>query len=390
MRIMLSIAICLLAAGVCRGQAEYKIALKGANPSRSLPLAAAGGGVLYVAYRSWDWLARSKKLQVTAYDLTSGKELRHATINLPDVRGKRVAEGLYLSKDGQVLAYAEAHKPYLLLLISTGNLSELRRSTNLPLTDVAEAPNTIIHDVFGGFDSRGMLCFAFAEKQGLRFLRVDPSNLKVVSNVVARGLHQEQSESIVWSPSARRTWIYGWLPDAWKEFTEDGQAADESFDRVTGESYGAIALGKGKLIAFSGRFEGLITVYIGDKPSNLRLSCGPQDYGVSDNPEYVGGLCIKGSIGPHGKEAVLSSEFLLIRTDPLAVAWRREMRLVDVDEWIGGEHEFYQRGRPLIHTSAHEVWIVAPQRSPELSVYRVPIRKNDRADPNHGPHAFTR
>jgi hypothetical protein len=388
MKTKLAIVVCLLATGVCRAQPAYKIALKGANPSRSLPLSAAGGGVLYVAFRSWDWLGSSKKLQVVAYDLSTGRELRRATINVPHVHGTRVAEGLYLSEDGQMLAYAEAHKPYLVLLISTRNLSELRRSATLPLTDVAdEAPGIIIRDVFGGFDSRGLLSFAFSEKQGLRFLRVDPSNLKVVSNVTAKGLNQEQSEPIVWSPPARRTWIMGWLPDAWKEFTEDGQPADESFDRVTEESYGAIGLGKGKLIAFSGRFEGLITVYIGRKPSNLRLSCGPQGYGVSDSPEYVGGICISGRIGPHGRETVLSSEFLLIRPDPLAVVWRREMHLIDVGEWIGEDHEFYQRATPLIHTAAHEVWVVAPERSPELSVYRVPIPENDRNQPTRGPAA---
>jgi hypothetical protein len=387
MRIKLAIAICLLAVGVCRGQAEYKIALKGANPSRSLPLSAAGGGVLYVAYRSWDWLGRSKKLQVATYDLSTGKELRRATINVPQVHGRRVAEGLYLSNDGQVLAYAEGHKPYLVLLISTEALSELRRSTNLPLADVAKAPNTIIDDVFAGFDSRGLLSLAFSEKQGLRFLRVDPSSLKVVSNVTAKGLHQEQSESIVWSPSAGRAWIYGWLPDAWKEFTEDGQPADESFDRVSGAPFGAFALGKGKLIVFSGWFEGLIAVYIRGKPSELRFPCRLMAYGVSDNPEYVGALCIKLRGGPHGRETVLSSEFLLIRPDSLAIVWRHAMELIGLNEWVKQHHTFGQAATPLIHTAAHEVWIVAPERSPELSVYRVPIRGNDRAQPNHGPGA---
>lgn len=387
MRIKVAIAVFLLAAGVCQAQTGYEIALKGANPSRSLPLSAAGGGVLYVAYRSWDWLGRSKSLQVVAYDLGTVKELSRATITVPQVHGKRVAEGLYLSKNGKVLAYAEAHKPYLVLLISTNDLSELRRSTTLPLADVAKAGNTIIDDVFAGFDSRGLLSFAFSEKQGLRFLRVDPSNLKVVSNVTAKGLHQEQSESIVWSPSAGRTWIYGWLPDAWKEFSEDGQPADESFGRVSGAPFGAFALGKGKLIAFSGWFEGLIAVYIRGKPSELRFPCRLMAYGVSDNPEYVGALCIKLRGGPHGRETVLSSEFLLIRPDPLAVVWRHRMELIGLNEWVKQHYTFGQAGTPLIHTARHEVWIVAPEKSPELSVYRVPVQENDRAQPDHGPGA---
>jgi hypothetical protein len=345
---------------------------------------------LYVAYRRWDWLGSSKELQVAAYDLSTGKELRRAAMNVPQVHGRRVAEGLYLSEDGEMLAYAEAHKPYLVLLISTKDLSELRRSTTLPLTDAARAPNRIIDDVFGGVDSRGLLSFAFNEKEGLRFLRVDPSNLKVVSNVTAERLRQEQSQPIVWSPSAGRTWIYGWLPNAWKEFTEDGQPVDESFDRVSEEPYGAIALGKEKLMAFSGRFKGLITVYTDDRPSNLRLPCGPQGYGVSDNPEYVGGLCIKGRIGPHGRETVLSSEFLLIRTDPLAVLWRQRMELIGLNEWGEQHHTFGQAGTPLIHPSRHEVWIVAPEKSPELSVYRVPLQENGRAQPERGPGASAR
>jgi hypothetical protein len=387
MRIKLAIVVCLLAAGVCRAQPAYKIALKGANPSRSLPLSAAGGGVLYVAYRSWNWLGRSKKLQVAAYDLHNGKELHRAIIDVPQVHGKRVAEGLYLSKDRKVLAYAEAHKPYLVLLISSRDLSELRRSTTLPLTDVAEASDTIIRDVFGGFDNRGLLSFAFSEKQGLRFLRVDPSNLKVVSNVTAKGLHQEQSESIVWSPSAGRTWIYNWLPHTWKEFKEDGQPADESFDRVSGPPFGAFALGKGKLIAFSGWFKGQIAAYVAGKLSALDLPCRVLAYSVSDSPEHVGALCIKLRGGPHGRETVLSSEFLLIRPDPLAIIWRREMNLIDLAESGGGDYEFYQRATPLIHTAAREVWIVAPEKSADLSVYRVSIPGNDHVQPNHGPAA---
>ena len=123
---------------------------------------AAGNGVLYIAYRSTTWLRRSDKLQVVAYDLNSQKELRHATISVPEVRGARAADGLYLSEDGQVLAYAEAHDPCVLLLISTKDLTELRRSTSLPFVHQDyEWPRYSGAELFAGFDNNRILSFAF-------------------------------------------------------------------------------------------------------------------------------------------------------------------------------------------------------------------------------------
>jgi sugar lactone lactonase YvrE len=74
---------------------------------------AADNGILYVAYRSFDLLRSSNQLQVLAYDLGSHKELRHVTITVPKVHGARASNGLALSRDGQTLAYVEAHEPYL-------------------------------------------------------------------------------------------------------------------------------------------------------------------------------------------------------------------------------------------------------------------------------------
>jgi hypothetical protein len=73
-------------------------------------------GVVYVAYRSFDLLRFSNKLQVVAYDLNTHKELRHVTISVPKVHGARASEGLFISKDEQTLAYAELHEPGLILL----------------------------------------------------------------------------------------------------------------------------------------------------------------------------------------------------------------------------------------------------------------------------------
>ena len=178
-------AIVLLASPLCWGQSEYTIPLQNANPSLALPLTAAGNGVLYIAYRSTTWLRRSDKLQVVAYDLNSQKELRHATISVPEVRGARAADGLYLSEDGQVLAYAEIHDPCVLLLISTKDLTELGRSMSLPFVHQDhDWPHFSEDQLFAGFEESGFLSFAFDRYEGMRFVRVDPANSKVISNTL--------------------------------------------------------------------------------------------------------------------------------------------------------------------------------------------------------------
>lgn len=116
------IALLILVTGLCHGQASSTIALRNANSTLALPAMVAKDGVLYVAYRSFDLFRFSNQLQVLAYDLDSHKELRHVTISVPKVHGERASDGLALSKDGQTLAYVEAHEPYLVLLLSTKDL----------------------------------------------------------------------------------------------------------------------------------------------------------------------------------------------------------------------------------------------------------------------------
>jgi hypothetical protein len=146
MRDRLLVVLLIMLTGVCRGQVSSTIPLRDANSSLALPSMAVHDGVLYAAYRSFDLLRTSNQLQVVAYDLNSHKELQHVVISVPKVHGARASNGLALSKDGQTLAYVEAHEPYLVLLLSTKDLSEIRRSDSLPFSDRDH------QRMFAGFD----------------------------------------------------------------------------------------------------------------------------------------------------------------------------------------------------------------------------------------------
>src|SRR5437762_4134396 len=178
----------------CLGaQTEYTIPLKGAEYALAVPTMAAGAdGTLYVAYRTFSLLRRSANLQLIAYDLNSRRELRRTTVSVPEIRGSRVADGLYISRDGQLLAYAEAQDPSLILLLSTRDLSEIRRSTHLPFTLKDKQRS------FAGFDGQDLLSFASDQNEGLRFIRIAPTDLTVISDAIVSGLHQERSQHILW------------------------------------------------------------------------------------------------------------------------------------------------------------------------------------------------
>ena len=124
----------LLASSVCWGQSEFTVPLARANSALALPSMAVHDGVVYAAYRSFNLLWFSNKLEVVAYDLNAHKELQHVTISVPNVHAARASEGLFLSEDGQTLAYAELRDPGLILLLATKNLGEIRRSNVLPFT----------------------------------------------------------------------------------------------------------------------------------------------------------------------------------------------------------------------------------------------------------------
>jgi len=158
--------VLLLSPSLCVAQADHSIPLRNANFSLSLPvMAAAEDGTLFIAFRSFDWLKRSNELVVLAYDVKSSREIRRRTFSVPTVHGPRVANGLYMSDDGQ-LAYAELHNPCLILLISAHDLSEIRRS-NSPLFTPGDRQET-----FAGFDNDGLLSFASDSTEGLRFIQI--------------------------------------------------------------------------------------------------------------------------------------------------------------------------------------------------------------------------
>jgi hypothetical protein len=373
MKIKTLFAIVLLASPLCWGQSEYTIPLESANPSLALPLTAAGNGVLYIAYRSTTWLRRSDKLQVVAYDLNSQKELRHATISVPEVRGARAAEGLNLSEDGQVLAYAEVHDPCVLLLISTRDLTELRRSMSLPFVHQDhEWPRDSRTELFAGFDKSGFLSFAFDRYEGMRFVRIDPANLNVVSNTLAANLHQDQSESIVWSPATKGPWLL--KLQTWREYSEDGHTTDNVFWGPQGESYGAVALGEGKLLAFFGRWDhGTAIIYHDHKLDDINLPCAPLQFGISNDPEFAGALCVVSHATRQELWKETSSEFLLLRTDGPSVIWReKNINLIAQEEPDKHGHEYYQKGNPLIYREGNKIYVVAVTKAPELKVYVVP------------------
>jgi hypothetical protein len=332
---------------------------------------AAGGGVLYEAHRSFDMLRFSSQLQVSAYDLATHKELRHAIINVPRVHGARAAEGFYLSPDGQTLVYAEIHEPNLLLVLSAKDLSELRRTDALPFT------SSDGYRVFGGFDERGLLSFSSARSGTLRFVRTKLSDFKIESEVM--GPKQLNAEPTVWSPKSRTAWVQLPVPyGVWREYREDGSptGSELNFRFMHGADNGASVLGTGKLLAFYGDFsaQGAVAVYSDGHTGELELKCVPSGYSSGDVPGYVGAICTtRPDREPeHGGDKILSSEFLLLKADGPTIAWRHPMGFLGMADSNEPDTGF-QRGNPLLYRDGSKLLIVAPTKSPELAVYEVAL-----------------
>ena len=194
-----TLAATMLCCGFCYGQTSYTIPLEKLNPSLAVPAMTASDGVVYVAYRSFDWMRQSDQLQVLAYDLNSRKVLRHGTIAVPKVHGARATSGLALSRDGTMLAYVELHEPSLELLISAKDLAEIRRSNVLPFTG---------HDyrrVFAGFDGEDHLSVMSFNQDAPRFVRVSTSDFKVVSDTRASAVTKAvYSSYLTWNPVVGR------------------------------------------------------------------------------------------------------------------------------------------------------------------------------------------
>ena len=367
MKITCSLALLLLTA-CCWGQGPYTLPLAKANTALSLPAMTAGGGVLYEAHRSFDMLRFSSQLQVSAYDLATHKALRHTVVNVPRVHGVRAAEGFYLSPDGQTLVYAEIHEPNLLLALTVKDLSELRRTIALPFTAEDSAR------LFAGFDENGSLSFASERGDNLRFVRMSSPDFKITSEITGPK-RQLYGEAIVWSPKSRSTWLQ-LRSGSWQEYHEDGTPTEAALDFrfMHGANNGATVLGSGKLLAFYGNFsnQGAVAVYSDGHTGELELKCVASGYSSGDVPGYAGAICRTSPDREpeHGGDKILSSNFLLLKTEGPTVVWRHQMDFLAVASGNGRDDGF-QRGNPLLYRAGSKVWIVAPSKSPALSVYEI-------------------
>ncbi len=350
----------------------WKRTLPKANTVLALPGMAARGGVVYVAYRSFDLLRFSDQLQVLAVDLSSGKELQHTTISVPRVHGARASEGFYLSDDGQTLAYVELHDPGLILLLATKDLKEMRRSTVLPF----EAKDR--RRLFAGFDENGQLSFASTRVDELRFVRMSPVDLKVSTDQTAPGITQQMPEQVVWLPAIKRTWTntVSTRGDQWREYTESGAATGEQTEYRRTISNGAVVLGTGQLLMFSGNMiaKGTVLSYNNHRTGELNLDCVPRPYGVSGVPGYAGAICTtqRDVLPEAGGDKIVTSEFLLLKTDGPTVAWRHRMNFLAVADGNEADSGF-QRGNPLLYRVGSKLLILAPTKKPELAVYEVAL-----------------
>jgi hypothetical protein len=363
--------VVFLASAMCLGQSGFTIPLASANSALALPSMAVRDSVVYVAYRSFDFLRFSSQLQVLAYDLRTHKELQHVTISVPKVHGARASGGFFLSEDGQSLAYAELHEPGLILLLAAKNLSEIKRSNALPFTPQDH------QRLFAGFDN-DQLCMASnvfeygnPSLEGLRFIRLQASDLKLTSDIKVRGVAQENPGSIVWLPRDKTTWVARGA--VWKQYNESGQATGQNLEHENAISQGAIPLGKTKLLAFYGRYaDGSVVGYDGHHSEELKLRCSPHPYGTSTDPAYAGAMCTtqRDILPESGGDRIVTSEFLLLKSDELKVAWRQKMEWLDVSDDTGTDGG-YQKGSPLIYRIGSKLLIVTPSKTPSLTVYEI-------------------
>jgi len=363
------LALLLLPAG-CWGQDSYTLPLANANTALSLPAMTAGGGVLYEAHRSFDLLRFSNQLQVSAFDLATHKELKHTVISVPRVHGARAAEGFFLSPDDQTLVYAEIHEPNLLLVLSAKDLSEVQHTDALPFTSADS------YRLFAGFDDNGLLSFASIRGSNLRFVRMNLSNFKIVSDVTGPKPNYYNS-SIVWSPKGRVAWLES-RGHVWREYHEDGSTTGREA-RYEGR-YSAIsaasALDTGQLIAFYGNMidKGAVLGYSDDRAKELELPCVPRPYSSGDVADYAGAICTTSPDREpeHGGNKILSSEFLLLKADGPTIAWRHSMDFLGVAD-SNDTDTGRQWGNPLLYRAESKLLIVAPSKSSALTVYEVTL-----------------
>jgi hypothetical protein len=104
------------------------------------------------------------------------------------------------------------------------------------------------------------------------------------------------------------------------------------------------------------------------------LQCAPHPYGTSTDPAYAGAICTtqRDILPEAGGDKIMTSEFLLLKTDGPTVVWRHPMNFLTVAD--GNEMDTgIQAGNPLLYRAGSKLLIVAPTKSPELAVYEVPL-----------------
>jgi hypothetical protein len=358
-------ALIVLCCGFCWGQSSYTVPLEMLNTSLSVPAMASHAGVVYVAYRSFDWLRQSDQLQVLSYDLRSRKVLGRSTIAVPKVRGARATSGLAISHDGATLAYVEIHDPSLILLISAKDLSEVRRSVSVPFTAQDHVKE------FAGFDEEDRLSFSSINRDKPRFVRMSTADFKPVSDTLATGIVKTAFQYVAWNPVAGRFW----LPDGGGnvlQYNEEGQATSEELkSEIYQLDMGAIPLGKSDVVAFFAMVsKGAVASYVNHKTQSIELPCSPRPYGSSNDHAYVGTICITqpDRLPEAGGDRVLTSEFMLIRADGPRIIWQQKMSAMGA-----GNNDFFGWATAVIEHEDKKAWVVAPSKSPELTVYEVSL-----------------
>lgn len=359
------IALVTLCSGFCYGQTTYTVRLEKLNPSLAVPAMTTRDGVVYVAYRSFDWLRQSYQLQVLAYDLNSHKVLKYGTISIPKVHGSRASNGLALSHEGAMLAYVELHDPSLVLLVSAKDLSEVRRSSSLPFT------TQDYRRQFAGFDAEDRLSFSSINRDKPRFVHVSTADFKIVSDTRASAITRTAFDYVTWNPVAGRFW----LPDGGGnvlQFNEEGQPTGEELKTDVHQlDQGAIALGQSGVIAFYAMVSrGAVASYTNHKSQVLELPCSPRPYGASNDHAYVGAICITqpDHLPEAGGLRVLTSDFFLIRADGPQVVWQQPMSALGA-----GDNEHFEWASAVIEHGDKNIRLVVPTRSPELKVYEVAL-----------------
>ena len=235
--------------------------------------------------------------------------------------------------------------------------------------------------MFAGFDG-DQLCLGSnyhksekSQVSGLHFIRLQVSDLKPGSDTKIEGVVQDASSDIVWQPIEKTTWVISPTEgNLWEQYTEAGEKTGHRLTHEQGSSNGAVALGDGKLVAFYGNMiaNGSVVSYADQRKEELELPCAAYLYGHSSDPAYVVGICIteKDVLPEAWGKKLLSSQFILIKTDGPKIAWHHDMEFLDVVD--GNKIDpGVQNGAPLLYRAGSKLLILAPTKKPELTVYEI-------------------